>query len=214
MSSPGTTLVRPGPEAGRSAGPHWNRLVVGLLLLAVGVAWLLDTAGVAVPWHLAPSTGLIVVGLALLASLAGGRGRGGLFGIGIVLLAVALAVALDVDRYAGPAGDVDVRPTPTGWPSTTTLSAGSVRVDLTAAALPAAGRLDVRVGAGRVEVRVPAGHPVRVEADVVIGTVVVDAKPAVQGVDQHWSDPAGATAPVAVHVQVGAGEVEVHHDAA
>jgi hypothetical protein len=30
--------------------------------------------------------------------------------------------------------------------------------------------------------------------------------------DQHWTDPAGAGAPVVVHVQVGAGEVEVHHD--
>ncbi len=214
VTSPGTTAIRPAADTGDRSGPHWNRLVIGVLLLAAGVAWLLDMAGVSVPWHLAPATGLIVVGLGLLASLAGGKGRSGLFATGIVLLVAALAVALDADRFAGPAGDVDVRPSATGWPSTTTLSAGSARVDLTAAALPPAGRLDVRVGAGRVEVHVPAGHPVRVEADVVLGTVVVDATPAVQGVDQHWVDPVGAGAPVAVHVQVGAGEVEVHHDAA
>jgi hypothetical protein len=187
-------------------------LVIGVLLVAAGVAWLLGTTGVVVPWRLAPSIGLVVVGVGLLASLVRGYGRGGLFLTGVVLLLVALGVALDADRFAGPAGDVVVRPRADGWPSTTTLSAGDVRVDLAAAALPAAGRLDVRVGAGRVDVYVPEGRAVAVDADVVVGTVIVDAAQAVQGIDQHWTDPAGVGAPVVVHVQVGAGEVEVHHD--
>ena len=211
-ASPTPTPVRPDPSVAQRSGPQWNRLVVGVLLVAAGVAWLLSTTGVVVPWRLAPSIGLVVVGAGLLASLVGGRGRGGLFLTGVVLLLAALGVALDADRFAGPAGDTVVRPLPDGWPSTTTLSAGSVRVDLATAALPAAGRLDVRVGAGRVDVYVPDGHTVAVDVDVVVGTVIVDAARAVQGIDQHWTDPAGAGAPVVVHVQVGAGEVEVHHD--
>lgn len=49
--------------------------MLGLLLAAGGVAWLLDTAGVDVPWRAAPAAALIVIGVALLASLAGGTGR-------------------------------------------------------------------------------------------------------------------------------------------
>lgn len=46
------TLVRSDPVAAQRSGPQWNRTVVGVLLVAVGVAWLLSTTGVVVPWRL------------------------------------------------------------------------------------------------------------------------------------------------------------------
>lgn len=211
MSTP-VTGTRPAPPAHRPSALHWDRMVLGLLVAALGVGWLLDGLGVAVPWRLAPAAAVAVVGLALLLSLAGGRGRGGLVSLGIVLLLVAAAVGVGADRFAGPVGDRTIAPSAAGWPAPTRLSAGTVTVDLTRDAFPATGRLDVEVGAGRVVVLLPADRAVRVHGTVVMGTVVVDGVAAQQGVDLDWTSP--DPAPVDLVVAVGAGDVEVTHERA
>lgn len=81
-------------------------------------------------------------------------------------------------------------------------------VDLTRHPLPSAGRLDVRVGAGRVVLVLPQSAP-RVEAAVVTGAIMVDGGRVGDGLDVHWTQPRLADA--AAVVEVGLGEVEVHH---
>jgi len=201
-----------GPVPARNPGPRWGRIVVGLLLVVGGTGSLLAGQGVAVPWHLLPSAGLVLIGLVLLLSLAGGSGRADVVVIGVVLLVVAIAVGTGVERFAGPVGDRTIGTA--GFAGPTRISAGTVTVDLTDAELPAAGRLAVAVGAGRVVLRLPAEPAVRVHTTVVMGTVVADGVPVGQGVDLDWTAPDTASAPVAVEIGVGAGEVEVTRERA
>lgn len=201
-----------GPVPARNPGPRWGRIVVGLLLVVGGTGSLLAGQGVAVPWHLLPSAGLVLIGLVLLLSLAGGSGRADVVVIGVVLLVVAIAVGTGVERFAGPVGDRTIGTA--GFAGPTRISAGTVTVDLTDAELPAAGRLAVAVGAGRVVLRLPAEPAVRVHTTVVMGTVAADGVPVGQGVDLDWTAPDTASAPVAVEIGVGAGEVEVTRERA
>jgi hypothetical protein len=184
--------------------------VVGVLLVATGVGWLLDARGVAVPWRMFPAAGLVLVGFALLVSLAVGSGRVGLVVTGIPLLLAALAVGVGVDRYAGPVGDREVVPTAGVWPDTTQVGAGTVTVDLARHPLPTTGRLDVRVGAGQVVVVLPRSAP-RVDAAVVAGDIVVDGVRVGDGLDVHWTEPR-PTDGSSVVLEVGTGEVEVRHE--
>ncbi|MBW0119267.1 cell wall-active antibiotics response protein [Pseudonocardia abyssalis] len=197
------------PADDRRPGPRWGRIVLGLLLTTGGVGWLLDGVSVPVPWNLLPSAGLVVVGVVLLLSLAGGTGRADVVVIGFVLLVAAVAVGAGAGRFAGPVGDRTIVPSTTGWPAPTRISAGTVTVDLTGTALPSTGRLEVAVGAGRVVLRLPAETPVRVHSTVVMGTIVADGVAIGQGVDLDWTAPGTGDAPVAVEIGVGAGEVEV-----
>jgi hypothetical protein len=49
-------------------GPAAATVLVGALLVLVGIGWLLDAGGVAVPWRALLPAALIAVGLAVLAS--------------------------------------------------------------------------------------------------------------------------------------------------
>jgi len=189
-------------------GVRWDRVAFGLLLAAAGVGWLLDSQGASVPWHLAPAAGVAVVGAVLLVSLVGGRGRTNVATLGVVLLVAAIAVGVGAGRFTGPVGDRTITPGTDDW-SGTTISAGTLTVDLTHGPLPATGRLDVAVGAGRVVLRLPADRPIEVRAAVVAGTVRVDDVAVQEGVDLNWTDPAIGDAPLTVVVDVGAGDVEV-----
>jgi hypothetical protein len=194
---------------GRTRGPFLDRVVVGVLLVAVGVAWQLDASGVPVPWRMFPAAALVLVGLALLVSLWAGSGRSGLVALGAALLLVALATGVGVTRFTGPAGERVLAPTVAQWPGTTQMSAGTVTVDLTRHPLPPSGRLDVRVGAGRIVVVLPQSPP-RVDAAVVAGAITVDGVRVGDGLDVHWTEPTPA-GEVAVVLEVGTGEVEVRH---
>jgi len=62
---PASVEIRPG------RGPQVDRIVLGLLVAAIGVGWLLDQAGVSVPWRMLPAAALVLIGLALMATLLG-----------------------------------------------------------------------------------------------------------------------------------------------
>lgn len=211
-----STVIEPRiPDAGperptRPRGPHWGRVVFGLLVVAVGVVSLLDGLGWTVPWRLAPAIALIVIGLALLASLAGGTGRADLVVLGVVALVLAVGVGIGADRYAGPVGERSIVPARDGWPAPVRMAAGEVVVDLTGQP-SRPGTVHVALGAGDVVLRVPADRPVDVDVRVVAGTVVVDGVVAREGVDLQWSQDAAAPAAVGVVLDVGAGQVEVDH---
>lgn len=182
-----------------------------MLLTAAGAGWLLDVAGVPVPWRMFPAAALVVVGLALVTTVRFGHGRTPLVALGVALLAVAVAVGLDVDRYAGPVGDRVLTPVSGALPADTRIGVGSVVVDLTRGPLPGPGRAHVQVGVGTVVVLLPPGAAVDVDAEVVTGSIVVDGTRDGDGVDVRWSERPGIAGEAALTVRVGIGEIEVRH---
>ena len=88
----------PDPTARPRRSLRIDRIVVGILLVAVGAGWLLARLGVAVPWRLGAPIALTLVGVTLIiavltASDGGVRaGRSGLAWIGAALLALSVAL--------------------------------------------------------------------------------------------------------------------------
>lgn len=215
MTIPGEELALAHPDARQSrsyGGVRIDRVVVGVLIGTVGVGWLLDEAGVSVPWHLLPAAALILIGIALLVTLLTGHGRGALIGLGIAATIAAVAVGVGADRYAGPAGDRLVAPTAAEWPLTTRVSAGNVTVDLTEHELPGKGNLQVDVGAGELHLVLPAGAAIGVEAWTTAGTVTVDNVKIGDGIDVRWTQDTTDETPVTVELHVGMGNIEVSHE--
>lgn len=199
-------------QARKDAGPRMDRIVIGLLLSAVGVAWMLDLMGISVPWRVFPAGGAILIGLALLATLVGhARGRGVLIALGLVATLLGVAVGIGVDRYGGPAGDRRLAPTSDQWPVQERVSAGTLTIDLTRHPLPDVGRLDADVGAGRIVVLLPADPIVSIEASVTAGSIAMDGRKVDDGVDLRWSEPTTGPAAVDLVLHVGLGEIEVNH---
>ena len=199
-------------DAGAARGLRVDRIVIGLLLGAVGVGWLLDQAGASVPWRMFPAAALIMVGLALTATLLGGSGRGVLVGLGIILTVIAVAVGVGADRYTGPLGDRVVVPTAAEWPVQERISAGTVTIDLTRHPLPEVGHLQVDVGAGRVIVLLPSDSTAEIDATVTAGTITVNGVKVDDGIDLRWARPASTSTSVDLHLHVGLGDIEVSHE--
>jgi len=200
---PGVALSRPG------MGPE--RIVLGLLLAAAGVAWLLDVAGVSVPWALAPAAGVVVIGLALIVTARKPGGDAPLVAWGGILLAAAIAVAV-VRPVGGPVGDQFLTPTATQWPVAASVTAGNVTIDLRQNPLPASGRLTADVTAGSVVLHLPSGvsaQRVQVVAHVGMGQIQVDGVQVRNGMGLDWTSPDPAA--VVVDVHVGTGQLEVDH---
>ena len=124
----------------------------------------------------------------MLATLLGGRGRGGLVGLGIISIVLAVAVGVGADRYAGPVGDLMVAPTVAEWPVQQHISAGTVTVDLTRHPMPEAGQLQVDVGAGRIILVLPHESTAGIKATATAGTITVDGVKVGDGVDLRWSE--------------------------
>lgn len=188
-----------------------ERLVLGILLAAVGAGWLLDEVGVSVPWALAPAVGVVVIGIALVVTAGDGGRHAPLVVWGAVLLVAALAVTA-VRPVGGTVGDRYLTPTASQWPVATSVAAGNLTIDLRHNALPASGRLTAHVDAGNVVVHLPEGSgakPVKVVAHVGVGQISVDGVDVRDGFGLDWTS--SETAPVVVDVQVGAGNVEVDH---
>ncbi len=200
------------PRTRSSSGPRMDRIVIGLLIGAVGVGWLLDEAGVSVPWRIFPAAALILIGTALLATLLGGRGRGALVGLGIISTVFAVVVGVGADRYAGPVGDRLVVPAVAEWPVQQSISAGTVTVDLTQHALPEVGQLQIDVGAGEIDLILPKDSTAGIDATATAGTITVDGVKVRDGVDLQWSKQPNTSAPVELTLHVGLGDIEVRHE--
>jgi hypothetical protein len=188
-----------------------ERIVIGILLAAAGVAWLLDEVGFSVPWALAPAAGVVVIGIALIVAARTRDGHAPLVVWGGILLAVALLVAV-VRPVGGPVGDRFLTPTATQWPVATSLTAGNLTIDLQQNALPANGRLTADVTAGRVVLHLPNGpraERVQVIAHVGMGQIKVDGVEVRNGMALDWTSPDPAA--IIVDVHVGTGQLEVDH---
>ncbi|HET7519546.1 MAG TPA: hypothetical protein VFN05_18015, partial [Actinomycetes bacterium] len=68
-----TTEPIPPVEREDRHGPAAATVLVGALLVLVGIGWLLDSAGIEVPWRAVLPAALIAVGLACVAGAFRGR---------------------------------------------------------------------------------------------------------------------------------------------
>src|SRR6476661_8788178 len=208
MSTDQQSSIATESRSGSPSGPRVDRIVLGLVIGGIGVAWLLDQTGVSVPWQMFPAAVLILIGLALIATLFGGRGRGALVGLGIISIIIAVAVGVGANRYAGPVGDRLVAPAVAEWPVQQHISAGTVTVDLTRHPLPEAGRLQIDVGAGEIDLILPGDSTAGIDATATAGTITVDGVKVGDGVDLQWSTPSNASTPVELTLHVGLGDIE------
>ena len=174
----------PGPDAPTpSSPPPTDRhapaaaaLLVGMLLVLVGIAWLLDAAGVVVPWRAILPASLIAVGLACVAGSFRGR-QHALMVVGVVLavlLSLGAAVDWDLDLPLTGVGDRSERPTSPAQLRRYELGVGNFELDLRQLQLPpGTTTVEARVGIGELVVQVPGGVSVDVQARSGLGEVQV-----------------------------------------
>jgi hypothetical protein len=164
----------PAPPADRH-GPAAATVLVGALLVLIGIGWLLDAAGVEVPWRAVLPAALIAVGLACVAGAFRGR-QHALMVVGVVLAVVlSLAAAADWDLEIpldGGVGDRTERPTTPADLTGYELGVGNLVVDLRQLQVPpGTTRVQARVGVGELAVEVPQGVSVAVVARSGLGQV-------------------------------------------
>jgi predicted membrane protein len=163
------------PVAGRGLAPA--TVLVGALLVLVGIAWLLDAAGVEVPWRAVLPAALIAVGLACVVGAFRGR-QHALMVLGLaltVVLSVAVAADWDLEApLAGGVGDRTEQPTTPADLTTFELGAGDLVVDLRRLQVPpGTTAVDARVGIGELVVELPEGVTAEVVARSGLGEVRV-----------------------------------------
>ena len=165
---------QPEPTPEPAPGSRLSSALAGLLVLATGVLWLLDSIGaVDVSWRGALAAGLLVVGAALLLATWWGRAAA-LVPIGLLLAFLLVAdEALDVPLAAG-IGDRDVVvDTRRELDRDHELLMGDMTLDLTGAPLALTGTTGIgaAVGLGELRVVVPEDARVTVESSVRAGGV-------------------------------------------
>jgi hypothetical protein len=158
-------------------GPATATVLVGALLVLVGIGWLLDSAGIEVPWRAVLPAALIAVGLACVAGAFRGR-QHALMVVGIVLVVVlSVAVAADWDLdvpLTGGVGDRTERPTTPAEVDEYELGVGNLVVDLRGLQVPVGTTaVEARLGVGELAVELPDGVSVEVVASSGLGEVQV-----------------------------------------
>ncbi|HXF71314.1 MAG TPA: hypothetical protein VNO79_01720 [Actinomycetota bacterium] len=199
-----------------------GRIVLGLLLVLGGAAWLADALGLSIPWGLALPVLLILVGLALVVLAARGRSSGVLVAAGAVLT-VLLAVGSGARvQFSGGVGERVERPTSVAeLEDRYELAVGSLTLDLTGLGEEGSALrnrlVEARVGLGELVVILPEGWRGTAHAQAGAGEVRLLGRreeglgPELR-VAEEGPVPPGAT-PLFVHLEasVGLGEVEVRH---
>lgn len=168
------TRTRPGGprnEQGRSTG----RILVGLILLAIGLGWLLEAANlIDFPSRIVLPVALILVGVALLAQ-ARRRHTGGLIAIGIILTVVLTLIPDTRVGFEGGVGErVETPLSASELRQDYRLGLGSFTLDLSEVDLPrGTTNVEARVGMGELTVFVQEGIDVEVEARTGAGEIIV-----------------------------------------
>lgn len=198
---------------------HPGRIVAGIVLLLLGVAWVLEVAGVSLPWQTMLAVGLVVVGGTLIYGA-----RTGTHG-GLIALGVALTVVLTVGSVAAPYSDVgligsgagDRLYTPTRAGQVVDgyqLSIGTLTVDVRGVDFAEGTRttLPASVGIGQLVVIVPANVTVDLTGDVGIGEIVAfgtDRGGVIVSVDDVYPGLTTGGGTLVVEASVGLGRLEV-----
>jgi predicted membrane protein len=203
----------PAPPTDRHA-PAAATVLVGALLVLVGIGWLLDAAGVAVPWRAILPASLIAVGLACVAGAFRGR-QHALIAVGVALMVVlSLAVALDWDvdvPVTGGVGDRTEQPRTPGDLTTYELAVGNLQVDLRQLQVPpGTTAVEARVGVGQLVVHVPGGVSVEVMARSGLGEVqVLGEEESGFGSRVDGNFDAASPGTLRLDLRVGLGQVQV-----
>jgi hypothetical protein len=205
---PAPPTPTPPPRDGLAPG----RLALGLLLIVLGGAWLVEVLDIAtVRWQTVLAGALIAVAGALLLS-ARRADNGGLIALGIIL-SVLLVLAAWTPRVPVTGGVGDRAITPQAIEELEAdyeLGAGNLVLDLRSLDLPP-GPTEVRahVGAGELRVRVPRGVAVEVEAASGAGELnILGERRNGLGLSLTTRDGSG-DARLLLDVAVGLGTIEV-----
>lgn len=201
------------PEPGAMTS-SWGATTVGLVLVLLGAAWLLDLGGVIeLRAALVLPALLTLVGVALIiGSLR--RPHPGLIAFGTILtMLVAIAAVAPPEAVRGGLGerhhsvsqvsDLDDR---------YEVGIGDLVLDLSQLDLAEARDVRVTVGAGNLTVILPAGLPVDIEAKSGAGEIILfDDKVEGVGLDkEHRDGDYTADGPgLALTLEIGAGSIEV-----
>lgn len=210
MSEPTAPLpppVEPPPS------PRTGRLLGGVLLVLLGVAWLLESLDVVqVPWDLFLPGALVALGAILVVNARTGAGHRGMIALGVVLTVLLFIGTAISFPFGGGIGERTIRPTGDSvLEPEYELGVGKLTLDLTGfdfAGTDASIGLEARVGIGQLVVIVPTDLPIRVEARSGLGNVVVfDEEQG--GIDAHLSSAPEGAPLVTLEATVGIGEVSV-----
>ena len=209
-----TTEPIPPAAPADQRGPATATVLVGALLVLVGIGWLLDAAGVEVPWRALLPAALIAVGLACVAGAFRGR-QHALMAVGValmVVLAVAAATDWDLDvPLAGGVGDRTERPSTPADLASYELGVGNLVVDLRQLQVPpGTTTVEARLGMGELTVELPAGVSVEVEASSGLGEVqVLGEQEGGLGSRIDTTSEAGGDRRLRLDARVGLGQVRV-----
>lgn len=178
--------TKPGYERGRSTG----RVLVGLILLAIGIGWLLEAADlIDFPSRIVLPVALILVGVALLAQ-ARRRHTGGLIAIGIILTVVLTLIPDTRVGFEGGVGERVETPLSSGeLREEYRLGMGSFTLDLSEVEMPQGiTNIEARVGMGELTVFAPEGIDVVVEARTGAGDITVFGRRLAAGLGANVDD--------------------------
>jgi phage shock protein PspC (stress-responsive transcriptional regulator) len=216
-AAPPITAPDPTPATPRAPRSRLAAVVLAVLLVGGGFAWLLDALDfVEVDWTDRLALGLLVVGVGLL--IGAWRGRAwALVPVGLLFaLLIVVAEALVVPVDAGTGEQTEIVDTPAELARDHELFAGQLTLDLRDVPLSAGetARVEAAVGAGQMRVLVPEDATVTVDADVRIGEVVSDGGPEANesghGLDEHFTLAGAARGPrIDLDLFVGFGRLEV-----
>ncbi len=200
-----TTVARPLPV---------GRIVLGLLVVTAGSAWLLDSLDVIeVSWTIFFPVALIITGIGVIAA-SPGHTEGGLVGLGVVLTVLTVVTALSpLDVFTGGIGQRSFAPTSAAdLEEEYVLGIGQMELDLRGLDV-SEGTLSVKasVGMGQLQVRVPDDVNLVATGSAALGQVEL------LGEDQGGFGPRletqidvpGSAVTIELEASVGMGEVEV-----
>ncbi|HEX6256897.1 MAG TPA: LiaF domain-containing protein [Euzebyales bacterium] len=197
--------------------PAWGRLLWGVVLVGAGVLWLLDAADV-VDVTFPRMIALALIGVGIVTPFVPVREHGGVIGLGIVLVVLALITvvagpAADVTVFRSGAGNVTLAPASASQVRETyEHGAGNVTVDLRDITFPVGTTATaVRLGAGELTIRVPDDVSVQVDASAGMGEVVVDEQERAGVAPSFSGELAGTSSSrvLSLDVSVGVGRIEV-----
>ena len=198
----------PSPPVGRD----WTGLVIGGLLLAAGVVWLLDIVeAVEIRWGVLLPLALVLLGLATIA-LSFTTRAGGLIGAGVVLIAVVVVSSIAPDRLSARVGDAEEEPTAIDQlEEHYAHGIGQLTIDLRQLDLDRDVTIGASLGIGTLVIRIPNSFGIDAEASAGVGEVMILDRsssgfgPRLQ--EQIPGDPGAAT--VTLELSVGIGQIEV-----
>jgi hypothetical protein len=214
--------VLPGPPPRRPSLRRpfpWGWAAVGLLLVAGGVLWLIQSAtDIQIPWRVALPAALIAVGLALVAGARSGR-HSWLIAIGVVLTVSLIAVSSFDIKLEGGVGDRIEHPrTLAELQRAYHLSVGQLTIDLRDLELATSPftRIEATVGLGQLVVRVPAQLGIAVDGRIGAGDFQVFGDSVASGLDIRklvnrnvGRESTSLHVQLALDLSVGLGQIQV-----